>query len=102
MHCQDEPIPSFTMSFTEAERDITAGYASITAIAGLGNPRAIPNSKVLILDAQIYIGSSSCESLLGALRFFNAQDAVFVNDVGLYLIYATVAVSQELSLFKLI
>ncbi|KAF8957984.1 hypothetical protein BDZ97DRAFT_1843975 [Flammula alnicola] len=59
---------------------------SLTAIAALGNPRTIPKSKTIVLDAQIYIGSLSCESLLGALRYFNAKDLHFPESAGLYLI----------------
>ncbi|KAF8966831.1 hypothetical protein BDZ97DRAFT_1903666 [Flammula alnicola] len=67
----------------------SAGMISLTAIAALGNPRTIPKSKMTVIDAQIYIGSSSCESLLGALRYFNARDLHFAESAGLYLINTT-------------
>lgn len=71
----------------------TPGIATITAIAAVGNPRPTPGSaKKIMLDAQIYVGSLNCESLLGALSYFNGSDMVFGNDdVALYLIYATVS-----------
>ena len=71
--------------------DTTAVIAMITAIAALGNPRALPGTKTVVLDAQIYVGSPSCESLLGSLRFFNASDVVFEHQSALFLIYATVS-----------
>jgi len=62
----------------------------MTAVAAVGNPRNVPGSKKLILDVQIYVGSEKCESLLGALSYFNGSDMVFDNDdVALYLIYST-------------
>ena len=70
--------------------DTAAGIATITAIAALGNPRALPGTKTVVLDAQIYVGSPSCESLMGSLRFFNASDMVFEHESALYFIYATV------------
>ncbi|RDB16135.1 hypothetical protein Hypma_003356 [Hypsizygus marmoreus] len=73
--------------------DAVPGLASITTIAALANPRRPRRllSKTVILDAEIYVGSSLCESLLGALRFFNAFDLKLSAEPGLYLIYATFA-----------
>ena len=71
--------------------DTAAGIATITAVAALGNPKALPGTKMVVLDAQIYVGSPSCESLLGSLRFFNGSDIVFKHQSALYLIYATVS-----------
>ncbi|KAF5381722.1 hypothetical protein D9615_005621 [Tricholomella constricta] len=71
--------------------DTAAGIATITAVAALGNPRTLPGTKTVLLDAQIYVGSPSCESLLGSLRFFNVSDMVFEHQSALYLIYATFA-----------
>jgi hypothetical protein len=69
-----------------------AGMISLTAIAALANPRSTPKSKsTIVVDAQIYIGSIYCESLLGALRYFNANDIQFSEAPGLYLINTTVS-----------
>ncbi|KJA12908.1 hypothetical protein HYPSUDRAFT_1084434, partial [Hypholoma sublateritium FD-334 SS-4] len=77
---------------TIAPCDSCVGLATITAIAAIGNPRSVARSKKMILDAQIYVGSPTCESLLGALTYFNSSDLVFSNEtVSLYLIYATIA-----------
>jgi hypothetical protein len=70
--------------------DAAAGIATITAVAALGNARPLPGTKTVVLDAQIYVGSPSRESLMGSLRFFNASDMVFEHESALYLIYATV------------
>ena len=71
----------------------TLGIATITAIAAVGNPCPTPSSsKKIMLDAQIYVGSPNCESLLGTLSYFNGSDMVFrKDDVALYLLYATVS-----------
>lgn len=69
------------------------GLATIIAIAAVGNPRNIPGSKRVILDAQVYVGSQNCEFLLGALSYFNSSDMTFgPDDVALYLIHATVRI----------
>ncbi|KAF8974722.1 hypothetical protein BDZ97DRAFT_1690533, partial [Flammula alnicola] len=81
-------MPSSSVTDSTPVHD--AGMISLTAIAALGNPRAIPKSKTIVLDAQIYIGSSACESLLGALRYFNARDLHFSESAGLYLINTTI------------
>ncbi|KJA17245.1 hypothetical protein HYPSUDRAFT_206406 [Hypholoma sublateritium FD-334 SS-4] len=68
------------------------GHASLSAIAAIGNPRHAPNStKKLILDAQIYLGTSS-EQLIGVLAYFNTTNLnVGLNDVALYHIECTFA-----------
>ena len=73
--------------------NLTSGYATITAIAALANPQNIPGSKrKIILDAEIFIGGKKCETLLGALSFFNKNDINFEHSgVALYLIYSTVS-----------
>ena len=63
----------------------------MVGIAGLGHPRPVADApKSLMLDAEIYLGSPSCEALIGALRFYNGQNIKFTDDLTLYLIYATV------------
>ena len=79
---------------------VTPGIATITAIAAVGNSQPIPgSSKKIMLDTQIYVGSSNCESHLGALSYFNGSDMVFGNDeITLYLIYVTVGLFYFFSL----
>ena len=68
-----------------------SGLATMVGIAGLGHPRPVADApKSLMLDAEIYLGSPSCEALIGALRFYNGQNIKFTDDLTLYLIYATV------------
>ena len=76
-----------------AATDLASGYATITAIAALANPRNVPGSKKkLILDAEIFVGGEKCETLLGALSFFNKSDMNFEHSgIALYLIYSTVS-----------
>lgn len=71
--------------------DSATGLATMLAVAALANPRNVPGSKSIMLDAQVYVGSPSCESLIGALRFYNGNDMEFDSNAGLYLIYATVS-----------
>ncbi|KAF8973246.1 hypothetical protein BDZ97DRAFT_1990551 [Flammula alnicola] len=84
-----------TLKHTTSGSDSAAGLATILAIAALANPRHVPDSKSIILDAQVYVGSSSCESLIGALRFYNGTEIEFSSDAGLYLIYATFARMED-------
>ena len=71
---------------------VTPSIATNTEITAVGNSWPIPgSSKKIMLDTQIYVGSSNCESLLGTLSYFNGSDMVFGNDeITLYLVYATV------------
>ena len=80
------------MTSVTTTSDTAAGIATLTAVTALRNPRALPGMKTVILDAQIYVGSPSCESLLGSLQFYNGSDMVFEHQSALYLIYATVSV----------
>lgn len=86
-----------------AATDLASGYATITAIAALANPRNVPGSKKkLILNAAICVGGEKCETLLGALSFFNKSDMNFEHSgIALYLIYSTVS-SFLFILFKLL
>ncbi|PPQ82285.1 hypothetical protein CVT25_008435 [Psilocybe cyanescens] len=88
-------IPS-SMAISNTHTDYAAaGIATITAVAAVGNPRNIPGSKKVMLDVQVFVGSPSCESLLGALAYFNGSNMVFDHDsVALYLIYATVIIAK--------
>ena len=80
-----------------------SGYATITAVAVLANPRNLPGSKKkIILDAEIFVGGEKCETLLSALSFFNKSNMNFEhNGIAVYLIYSTVS-SFHLILFKLL
>jgi hypothetical protein len=68
-----------------------ASYATFSAIAAIGNPRHLPSStKKLLLDAQIYLGSTR-EELVGIVAYFNSSNLTFgLNDIGLYHIECTV------------
>ena len=76
-----------------AATDLASGYATITAIAALTNPCNVPGSKKkLILDAEIFVRGEKCQTLLGALSFFNKSDMNFEHSgIALYLIYSTVS-----------
>jgi len=70
----------------------SAGLASITAVAALWNPRSPPGSSLkTILDAQFFLGQEDCESLIGALSYFNSQKLIFGTTPSLYLINTTVS-----------
>ena len=87
---------------SSADSSSSTGLASLTAIAALGNPRLIPKSKTVILDAQIYVGSPFCEFLIGALRFFNSSNIQFSEEPSLYSIHATVSAVSLGPFFKVL
>ena len=68
------------------------GHATLSAVAAIGNPRYPPSSsKKLILDAQIYLGTTT-EQLTGVVSYFNVANLnVGLNDVALYHIECTVS-----------
>jgi hypothetical protein len=82
--------PTLIMLSPVLHADAAAGITTITAITALRNARPLPGTKTVVLDAQIYVGSPFCKSLMGSLRFFNVSDMVFKHESALYLIYATV------------
>lgn len=94
------PMPSnFTAPHPKSSSDAqrSAGMLSLTAIAAIGNCRSIPRApKSIVVDAQIFVGSPSCESLLGALQYYNTSNLAFHEDtVGLYLINTSVSFWTE-------
>lgn len=64
--------------------------ATITGIAVFENPRMIERSKVIVVDAQMYMGADT-QSLSLALRYFNQNDLCF-DEMGLYFVHASVSV----------
>ncbi|KAF9472801.1 hypothetical protein BDN70DRAFT_775918, partial [Pholiota conissans] len=73
-----------------------SGLATMVGIAALANPRRAADSpKSIILDVEIYIGADHCQSLIGALRFFNKDDMDFTEEPSLYLIYTTFACLED-------
>jgi Na+-transporting NADH:ubiquinone oxidoreductase subunit NqrB len=66
-----------------------AGWASLTALAILANPRGI--SKTIVLDAQVFLGPTDSDLLIGSLRYFNSNDHTFDDEPHLYSITATVS-----------
>jgi hypothetical protein len=70
---------------------VAAGWASITGIAILANPRMIPASKTIVFDAQLYLGPTDEDLLIGSLRYFNSTNFSFDDGPSFYVIYATVS-----------
>ncbi|KAJ7482768.1 hypothetical protein FB451DRAFT_1170625 [Mycena latifolia] len=68
----------------------SSSYASITDLTVMENPRQT-TTKGFAFDANFFVGSSTCPSLLALLRFFNANNITFPTSPTLYYIYATVA-----------
>jgi hypothetical protein len=68
-----------------------AGYASVTGLAILANPRIIRASKTIILDVQIYLGPTDQDLLLGSFRYFNSTNLTFDDGPNLYVIHAKVS-----------
>ncbi|KAK7006874.1 hypothetical protein R3P38DRAFT_3600787 [Favolaschia claudopus] len=61
---------------------------SISSLAALENPRAIPSTKFILFDAQIYLGSSE-PAFVGSLRYFNEDNLEF-EKVACYVTYVIV------------
>jgi len=84
------PHKMFTI---DVSTDSSAGFASFSGFAVLGNPVHLPNSSVVDLTAQIFLGSKSASSLYGLLRYFNGGEDRIVFSQGppmLFFIEATV------------
>ncbi|KAF8145473.1 hypothetical protein K438DRAFT_1630060 [Mycena galopus ATCC 62051] len=78
----------------------SASYASLTGLAVLKNPRKTL-TKGLVFDAHFYLGSETQESIMGLLRYFNANDTHFAS-VRVYLVYTTAAkmeLDSDINLF---
>ncbi|PPQ91546.1 hypothetical protein CVT25_008685 [Psilocybe cyanescens] len=48
-----------TTAVTDTSQATASRIATITAIAAIGNARNVPNSKKVVLDAQVYVGSEN-------------------------------------------
>jgi hypothetical protein len=68
------------------------GFAFVTGLAILANPRAISASKTIVLDVQIYLGPTDKDLLIGTFRYFNLVNATFDDGPSLYQIGATVSI----------
>lgn len=68
-----------------------AGRASLTCLAILANPRKLPASRTVVLDAQLYLGPTPQDLLIGSLRYFNSTNLAFNDGPDLYFIHATVS-----------
>ena len=68
-----------------------AGRASLTGLAILANPRKLPASRTMVLDAQLYLGPTPQDLLIGSLRYFNSINLAFNDGPDLYFIQATVS-----------
>jgi len=80
-----------TTTLASQPKLLAAGWASITGIAILANPRIIPASKTIVLDVQLYLGPTDQDLLIGSLRYFNSANLSFDDGPNLYVIYATVS-----------
>jgi hypothetical protein len=67
------------------------GRATITGLAILANPR-IHASKILVFDAQFYLGPTDEDFILGSLRYFNQDNSSFDDEACLYFVQATVSI----------
>ncbi len=76
---------------TSQPKLVATGRASITGIAILANPRMISASKTIVLDAQLYLGPTDEDLLIGSLRYFNSTNSSFDDGPNFYVILATVS-----------
>jgi len=68
------------------------GWASVTGPAILANPRGISGSKTIVLDAQLYLGPTNQDLLIGSLRYFNSDNHSFDDAPSLYAIVTSVSI----------
>ena len=81
-----------TATSTSAPKLSAAGRTSLNGLAILANPRSIPASKTIVIDAQLYLGSAGQDLLIGSLRYFNSTDTIFDDEPCLYFVSATVSI----------
>ena len=74
-----------------------AGSAHVTGLTILANPRRIHASKTIVFDAQLYLGPTCQDLLIGSLRYFNSADLSFEDRPSFYTINATVSVLPSVS-----
>lgn len=67
------------------------GWAFITGLAILANPRIAPGSKTVVIDTQLYLGPMDEDLIIGSLRYFNSANSIFDDGPNLYAINATVS-----------
>lgn len=75
-------------SYRSSDYSTSMSSATITGIAVFENPRMIERTKVIVVDAQMYLGADTSLSL--ALRYFNQNDLCF-DEMGLYFVHASVS-----------
>jgi hypothetical protein len=68
------------------------GRAIISSLVILANPRMLPASKYLVLDAQFYLGSMDQGLIMGSLRYFNSDNATFDEEPSLYFVHTSVSI----------
>ena len=87
------PIYPFMPNSNDSQLIQASGFASITGVIGLANPRILPGTKTIVLDAQIYLGEGvdGPRFLIGSLRYFNSDNLTFDDSAQLYSIYSTVS-----------
>jgi hypothetical protein len=85
-------VTSETSSSPSVPRLSAAGSAYLTGLAILANPRRIPSSNTVVFDAQLYLGSTAQDMLIGSLRYFNLVNSSFVDEPNLYYINTTVSI----------
>jgi hypothetical protein len=85
-----------TSTSVSQQKPSTAGRASVAGLAILANPRGI-FAKTLVVDAQLYLGPTDQDFLIGSLRFFNCDNLTFDDGPNLYIINATVSILLPVS-----
>jgi len=78
-----------------------AGWATLTGLVILANPRVISASRTIVLDAQVFLGPTDSDLLIGSLRYFNSTDHTFNDEPHLYSITATVSFLLSISTTKI-
>jgi hypothetical protein len=85
-------VNTLTSTSASQAKPSAAGLVHVTGLAILGNPRGFASSRTISLDAQLYLGPTDRDLLIGSLRYFNLVNVTFENEPGLYAIGATVRI----------
>jgi hypothetical protein len=81
-----------TSTSASQPKSSAASWASVIGLAILANPHGISGSKTIALDAQLYLGLTDQDLLIGSLCYFNSKNHTFEDAPNLYSIVATVSV----------
>lgn len=76
---------------TASPKPSAVGLASVAGLAILAHPRGI-SARTIVVDAQLYLGPTDKDLLVGSLRYFNLANVTFEDEPNLYFVVTTVSI----------